>query len=128
MVRSRARSLVLLIACLAPGLAWKGEHAGMVQPISAVLAQAEPGDIVAVEGSVSNTTTGGGNRIVAVLKDDSGEVMVVVPESLTRKLDMRTGEAAGGQRYRVIGRWDHGQMDTETWGIYAQQIERLGTP
>jgi hypothetical protein len=100
----------------------------MVQPISAVLAQAEPGDIVAIEGSVSNTTTGGGNRLVAVLKDASGEVMVVVPESLTRKLDMRTGEAAGGQRYRVIGRWDHGQMDMETWGIYAQQIERLGTP
>ena len=49
----------------------------------------------------------------------------MVPDSLTRKLDMRTGEAAGGQRYRVIGRWDHGQMDTETWGIYAQQIERL---
>jgi hypothetical protein len=128
MVRSRVLSLALLVACLAPGLAWKGEHAGMVQPISAVLAQAEPGDIVAIEGSVANTTTGGGSRTVAVLRDDSGEVMVVVPDSLIRKLDMRTGEAAGGQRYRVVGRWDHAQMDMETWGIYAQQIERLGTP
>jgi hypothetical protein len=128
MDRSRALLLALLIACLAPGLAWKGENSGKVLPIATVLAQAESGDIVAIEGSVSNTTTGGGNRMVAVLKDDSGEVMVVVPESLTRKLDMRTGEAAGGQRYRVIGRWDHGQMDSETWGIYAQQIERVATP
>ena len=128
MVRARVLSLALLIACLAPGLAWKGENSGRVQPIATVLAKAESGDIVAIEGSVANTTTGGGSRMVAVMKDDSGEVMVVVPDSLIRKLDMRTGEAAGGQRYRVIGRWDHGQMDTETWGIYAQQIERLGTP
>ena len=38
---------------------------------------------------------------------------------------MRQGEASGGRRYRVTGRWDHKQMDEGTWGIYAQQIERL---
>jgi hypothetical protein len=128
MIRARILSLALLIACLAPGLAWKGENSGRVQPIATVLAQAELGDIVAIEGSVANTTTGGGSRMVAVMKDASGEVMVVIPDSLIRKLDLRTGEASGGQHYRVIGRWDHGQMDMETWGIYAQQIERLGTP
>ena len=95
MVRARILSLALLIACLAPGLAWKGENSGRVQPIATVLAKAELGDIVAIEGSVANTTTGGGSRMVALLKDDSGEVMVVVPDSLIRKLDMRTGEVGG---------------------------------
>jgi hypothetical protein len=125
---SRALSLALLIACLAPGLAWKGENSGSVRPIAEVLANAESGDVVSIEGTVVNTTTGSGSLLIAILQDETGQVHVAVPESLTRKLDMRPGEATGGQLYRVIGRWDQKQMDADTWGIYAQQIERLPTP
>ena len=53
------------------------------------------------------------------------QVLVAVSDSLIRKLDARQGEAAGGQRYRVTGRWDHEHMNTDTWGIHAQEIERL---
>jgi len=125
---SRALSLALLIACLAPGLAWKGENSGSVRPIAEVVAKAESGDIVTVEGRVLDTTTGSGSLLIAIFQDETGQVQVAVPESLTRKLDMRQGEAAGGQRYRVVGRWDHKHMDEGTWGIYAQEIERVPNP
>ena len=122
---SRNLSLALLVALLVPVLAWKGGGAGSVLPIADVLAKAESGDVVSVEGRVTNTTTGSGSLLIAILQDETGQVNVAVPESLTRKLDARQGEAAGGQRYRVTGRWDHAHMDTDSWGIYAQQIERL---
>jgi hypothetical protein len=125
---SRALSLALLIASLAPGLAWKGETRGSVRPIAEVLANAESGDVISVEGKVLDTTTGSGSLLIAILQDETGQVHVAVPESLTRKLDMQLGEAAHGQRYRVSGRWDHKHLDADTWGIYAQQIERLPTP
>ncbi len=128
MHRLRALLLVSLIACLAPSLAWKGENGASVRPISEVLANAESGDIVSVEGSVRDTTTGSGSILIAFLQDATGQVAVAVPESLTRKLEMRQGEGASGQRYRVTGRWDHKHMDSDTWGIYAQAIERVANP
>lgn len=125
---SRVASLALLVALLVPTLAWKGANAGTALPIAEVLEKAESGDIVTVEGSVAGTTTGAGSLMIVTLEDATGQVFVAVPDSLMRKLDVRTGEAAGGQRYRIIGRWDHKQLEDGTWGIYAQQIERLGAP
>ncbi len=128
MRRSRALSLTLLVALLVPALAWKGGGSGSVLPIAEVLAKAESGDIVSIEGHVSDNTTGSGSLIIAIFQDTTGQVPVAVPDSLIRKLDVQRGEAAGGQRYRVTGRWDHKHMDEGTWGIYAQQIERLENP
>jgi len=125
---SRVASLALLMAVLVPTLAWKGAGAGTAHPIAEVLAKAESGDIVTVEGSVANTTTGAGSLMIVTLQDATGEVLVAVPDSLMRQLDVRMGEAAGGQRYRIVGRWDHKQLEDGTWGIYAQQIERIATP
>lgn len=122
---SRFFSLALLVALLVPVLAWKGGSAGSVLPISEVLAKAEEGDIVSIEGQVADTTTGSGSLMIAILQDGTGQVPVAVPDSLLRNIDARHGEAAGGQVYRVTGRWGHKHMDEETWGIYAQQIERL---
>jgi hypothetical protein len=128
MLHSRSLSLALLVALLVPVLAWKGENGGSVRPIAEVLELAESGDIVTIEGRVANSTTGSGSMLVAIFEDASGQVPVAVSDSLMRQLDVRTGEAAGGQRYRVTGRWANKQMDQETWGIKAQQIERLATP
>jgi hypothetical protein len=125
---SRALSLALLVALLVPAIAWKGGTSGSVRPIAEVLAKAESGDVVSIEGTVVDSTTGSGSLLIAIFQDETGQVPVVVPDSLIRKLDVQRGEAAGGQRYRVTGRWDHKQMDEGTWGIHAQQIERLPTP
>jgi hypothetical protein len=122
---SRSISLALLIALLVPVLAWKGGSAAGVLPIAQVLEKAESGDVVSIEGKVANSTTGSGSLLIAIFQDESGQVAVAVPDSLMRKLDVRMGEAAGGQRYRVTGRWGHKHMDEGTWGIYAQEIERL---
>jgi len=122
---SRAVSLALLAALLVPALAWKGARSGSVLPIAVVLEKAESGDLISVEGWVADSTTGSGSLMVVTLQDETGQVLVAVPDSLIRKLDARHGEAAGGQRYRVTGRWDHQHMNTDTWGIHAQQIERL---
>ena len=125
---SRSVSLALLVAVLVPALAWKGGSSGGVMPIAQVLEKAESGDVVTVEGKVVDSTTGSGSLRIAIFQDETGQVAVAVPDSQIRKLDARQGEAAGGQRYRVTGRWGHKQMDTGTWGIYAQQIERLAAP
>jgi aspartyl-tRNA synthetase len=122
---SRSVSLALLVALLIPTLAWKGGSSGSATPIAEVLEKAESGDVVTVDGWVADSTTGSGSLLIVTLQDESGQVLVAVPDSLIRKIDARTGEAAGGQRYRVTGRWDHQQMNTDTWGIHAQQIDRL---
>jgi len=122
---SRSVSLALLVALLVPALAWKGGGSAGVLPIAEVLEKAESGDVVSVEGWVANSTTGSGSLLIATFQDETGQVLVAVPDSLIRKLDARQGEAAGGKRYRVTGRWDHEHMNTDTWGIHAQQIERL---
>jgi hypothetical protein len=121
-------SLALLALLLAPSLAWKGASASGRLPIAEVLAKAESGDVVTVEGRVVDSTTGSGSLLIATFQDESGSIRVAVPDSLMRMLDARMGEAAGGQRYRVTGRWGHKHMDEGTWGIYAQQIERIAAP
>ncbi len=125
---SHSVSLALLVALLVPSLAWKGGSAAGVLPIARVLEKAESGDVVSVEGKVVDSTTGSGSLLIATFQDETGQVVVAVPDSLIRILDVRMGEAAGGQRYRVTGRWGHKHMDEGTWGIYAQQIERLTAP
>ena len=125
---SRVLSLALLIACLAPGLAWKGENSGSVRPVAEVLANAEEGDLVTVQGTVINSTTGSGSLLIVMLQDTSGHVPVAVPSSKIRLFDLQHGEAAGGWTYRVRGRWAHKQMDEDTWGIEAQQIDRVEAP
>jgi hypothetical protein len=122
---SRFLSLGLLAALLVPSLAWKGATAAGVLPISEVLAKAESGDVVTIEGQVVDSTTGSGSLLVATFQDETASVLVAVPDSQMRMLDVKMGEAAGGQRYRVTGRWGHQHMDEGTWGIYAQQIERV---
>jgi hypothetical protein len=120
-------ALLALIACLtlaAPALAWKGEMAAGVLPIAEVKARAESGDIVVVEGRITDVGTGSGSRRVVTLEDATGSVLVRVPEHLLRKLnDGRDPEV--GRRVRVSGRWDHATLDSDVWGIHAQDAERV---
>lgn len=118
----------LLTLALVPGLAWKGESASGVRPISEVLEKAEEGDYVAVEGEVVSVESGPGSLRLATLDDGTGEVVVAVPEHLRRNIEREPGDDPVGARFRVSGKWDHGYLAQDRYGIRAQQIERLSEP
>ena len=120
-------ALLVAIACLslaAPAAAWKGEHLSGVRPIAEVNTHAESGDLVTVEGTITDVKTGSGSRPVVTLEDATGSVLVRVPEHLLRALnDGRAPEV--GRRVRVSGKWGHAYLDKDVWGIHAQDAERV---
>jgi hypothetical protein len=126
MSRARSRIFVLLLGlALLPCLAWKGEGAGLVRPISEVLEKAEQGDRITVEGEIVDIEDAQGSLRLATLDDGTGQVLVAVPEHLRRNVEREPGEDMVGVRFRVHGRWDHAYMKSDVFGIRAQQIERL---
>jgi len=126
---SRVR-LAIVSTCFALGLvagpaaAWKGDLAGMVRPIAEVQEHAESGDMVAVEGTVSERRSGNGELIVLRVEDSSGEVWVAIPEYVYRDL----GNSPLHKRARFFGKWDHKAMSDKTWGIRVQRVERVEAP
>jgi RecJ-like exonuclease len=123
----RHAAIVLAIASLllaAPASAWKESMASGVRPIAEVQEKAESGDYVMVEGRVTHVATGSGSRYVVTLEDDTGSVLVRVPEHMLRKLnDGKPPEV--GRQVRVGGKWDHASLDDAVWGIHAQTAERV---
>ncbi|MGI9430816.1 MAG: hypothetical protein ACR2PQ_01295 [Myxococcota bacterium] len=126
---SRVR-LAVVTACFVLGLlaspaaAWKGELAGMVRPIAEVQERAESGDMVAIEGTVSEKRLGNGEMIVLLVEDASGEVWVAIPEYVYRDL----GNSPLHKRARFLGKWDHKAMSDKTWGIRVQRVEPAEAP
>jgi hypothetical protein len=116
-------TLAVLLLAAPSGLAWKGAPAN-VNPISEVQEKAESGDYVVVEGRVTNVSLGSGSRYIATLEDDSGSVLVRIPEHLRRHFGEGKTPGTGGH-FRVGGKWTHAYMDDSTWGIHAQKVERL---
>jgi hypothetical protein len=124
MRRTAVAVAIVSLALAAPAAAWKGSGAGGVRPIAEVNARAEYGDLVAVEGRITDVKTGSGSRLVVTLEDETGSVLVRVPEHLLRKLtDGRSPEI--GRRVRVSGKWDHASLDDTIWGIHAQTAARV---
>ena len=125
---------LLVAAFAATAFAWKGEMAGLVQPIAVVQEKAESGDYVVVEGTVADVQTGSGSTTIVIFKDSSGTLPLAVPNHLLRKLAGATAQGGAGpggitpkigKSARVGGKWDHKQMDTDTWGIRVQRVEPL---
>ncbi|MDH3684670.1 MAG: hypothetical protein OEP95_00510 [Myxococcales bacterium] len=108
----------------APAAAWKGDLAGLVRPIAEVQEHAESGDLVAIEGTVSERRSGHGELIVLRVEDSSGELWVAIPEYVYRDL----GNSPLHKRARFFGKWDHKYMDDDTWGIRVQRVERSDAP
>ncbi len=123
----RSAVIVLAIASFtlaAPASAWKGSMASGVRPIAEVNEKAESGDYVMVQGRITHVAVGSGSRYVVTLEDDTGSVLVRVPEHMLRKLnDGKPPEV--GRKVRVAGKWDHASLDDEIWGIHAQTAERV---
>ena len=125
---------LLVAAFAATAFAWEGEMAGLAQPIAVVQEKAESGDFVVVEGEVADVRTGSGSTAIVIFKDSSGTLPLAVPNSLLRKLAGTTAQGGAGpsgispkigKSARVGGKWDHKQMDTDTWGIHVQRVEPL---
>jgi hypothetical protein len=117
-------AFAITVALAAPAQAWKGEHAAGVTTIAEVRDKAESGDLVTVEGAITAVTTGSGSRHVVTLEDDTGSVLIRVPEHLLRRLNEGRAPEVG-RRVRVGGTWGHGYLEQDTWGIHAQTAERV---
>jgi hypothetical protein len=120
-------ALLVAFACLwlaAPAAAWKGELASGVLPIAEVQAKAESGDIVTVEGQITDVGTASGSRLVVTIEDATGSVLVRVPEHMLRNLNGGKDPEVG-RKVRVSGKWGHAYLDKEIWGIEAQDAERV---
>ena len=123
------RALISLIAitCFValPGSAWKGASTGLVHSIAEVQERAESGDRVWVEGRIVDVTTGSGSRRIATLEDDTGRLLVRVPEHLIRNFQDEGARPRRGSRVRVGGKWTHAYLNRDIWGIHAQEVELL---
>ena len=117
-------TLFALGVVAAPAAAWKGELAGLVRPIAEVQEHAESGDIVTIEGTVSEKGNGNGGLIVLRVEDSSGELWVAIPEYVYRDL----GNSPLYKRARFFGKWDHKYMDNDVWGIRVQRVEAVDGP
>jgi hypothetical protein len=122
------------IALAAASTAWQGELAGVVQPISAVLENAEKNDFVVVEGRVTDVQIGDGSIVIVLFEDDTGSLYLVVPNHLQRHFAGGTpaggagpsgAEPEIGAHARVAGKWNQKPMG-EGWGIQVQRVERIG--
>jgi hypothetical protein len=124
----------LCLALAHTAFAWKGELAGGVVSIADVLAKAEAGDFLVVEGEVESYDDGDGSTMVVQFSDSTGTVAVVVPNFLLRNLAGETPEGGAGPegiepqvgaRARVGGLWEEEPLE-HTWHIRAQRVEPLG--
>jgi len=119
-------SLVLVLSVVLPvaGWAWKGSL-GTPSPIAEVHERAESGDYVIVEGVVVDVGSGQGSLRLATIEDDTGRVIIALPNHLLRNIETEPGKSPLYQRVRVAGKWDHAYMDDGTWGIRVSAIERV---
>jgi hypothetical protein len=115
---------VALFAFFALPLAAQGELETLVRTAADVNENARSGDHVVVQGHITEVTTGSGSRQVVRLEDDTGEVLIRVPEHLLRHLNEGNDPQVGGH-VRVAGKWGHAYLDDEIWGIHAQDAERV---
>jgi RecJ-like exonuclease len=118
-------AVLLLVAGLLPAHAWKGEAGGAVRTAAEVNEKAEEGDVVTVEGEVIDVSSGPGSLRLAVVEDETGQVLVAVAEHLRRNIERDAAEDPVGVRVRVTGRWDHGYLKQDRWAIRATSVERL---
>ena len=119
-VRIRVLLLAAAISVLAaaPASAWKGLLESQVIPIARAQDHAASGDRFVIEGIVINSK----DDRVFLVRDDSGEMYVVIPDFLKRE----HGVPGKRERIRVAGRYDHKHLEPAITGMRVQDMERLG--
>ena len=86
--------------------------------------RAESGDYVIVEGVIVDVRSGMGSLRLATIEDDTGSVIIALPQHLRREIETTPGRSPFHERVRVAGKWDNAYMDKGTWGIRATAIQR----
>ena len=124
-------SFVFLLAGLATAAEdERPSRLGQPSSIESIRESALAGDFVTVQGEILG---GSGNRVFE-LRDDTGMVLVLIPDHVQRDL----GAPKKNETVRVFGRWDHdpsmaperaeaqadGRKAESTWGIRVQKLER----
>jgi len=103
---------------------------GQPSSIESIRESSLAGDFVTVQGEILGSSS---SRLYE-LEDDTGMVLVVIPDHVQRDL----GAPKKGETVRVFGRWDHdpfvmperaealadGRKAESTWGIRVQKLER----
>jgi len=119
-LRIRVLLLAAAVGALvaAPASAWKGWLESQVIPIARAQDHAASGDRFAIEGIVINSK----DDRVFLVRDDSGEMYVVIPDFLKRE----HGIPGKHERIRVAGRYDHKHLEPAITGMRVQDMERLG--
>jgi DNA/RNA endonuclease YhcR with UshA esterase domain len=120
-------ALIASLACLtlaAPAAAWKGKPVKGTPTLAEVTANAEKGDVLVVEGTITELGTASGTARLVTLDDGTGTVLVRVPENMLRRLN-GGNDPQLGRRVRVSGRWDHAYLDKDVWGLQALDAERV---
>ena len=108
--------LMLIVAV--PASAWKGHIQKGVASIADVQEKAEVGDYFAIQGVVVKKA---GKRLFTV-RDDTGEMAVLIPENLTRKFGMpRVGE-----QVVLSGKYDREKLDKNLHGMRVITLELQG--
>ena len=113
------RRALFLAACLLLASA-----SAEAKSIAEIRASAKEGDLVTVEGRITDVRTGSGSRQIVTLEDDSDRVLIRVPEYLLRELN-EGRDPQVGNRVRVSGKWGHAYLDEGVWGLQAEHAERL---
>jgi hypothetical protein len=114
------RALFVVLAAIVLAAA----AAADVQSVADLRASAKEGQNVTVEGRITDVGTASGSRRLVTLEDDTGTVLIRVPEHLLRHLN-GGNDPQVGRRVRVNGKWGHAYLDQDVWGIQAESAERI---
>jgi uncharacterized protein YdeI (BOF family) len=88
-------------------------------PIAEAQQNADTGDYFSIEGMVVSNSQ---NRVFTI-RDDSGEMLVVIPEYLTRE----KGVPDNNERVRVSGKYDTKKLDSSVKGMRVTRLDRFGS-
>ena len=110
-------ALSLLLLDARPAVAQLGGIMG-VGTIAHAQEQAVIGDYFAIEGTVTKSRSRG----LYTVQDESGEMLVLIPEFITREV----GVPELYEKIRVSGKFDRKKLDHGIQGMRVARLERLG--
>lgn len=114
----RLRIWLVALACVVlagEARAWKGALGKGVIAIATVAELAEKGDPVTITGRVVWEQ----DKLIFRLKDDSGEMLVRIPESVRRT----SGTPRRGDEVICGGKYTRAYLDDTVWGVHCEQLE-----
>jgi len=111
-------TIAIALVVAAPAVAWKGHVQKGVVSIADVQDKAEVGDYFAIQGVVVKQE---GKRLFTI-RDETGEMVVLIPENLTRKYGM----PRNGEQVVLSGKFDREKLNKGIHGMRVATLELQG--